>query len=526
MSIKSPHRFLAQVATMHPFHFSPARFNRFTLGVAGMAAAGVLATCAVAAAPKPEKVAAGAQSALLKGKVEKAIALAEQAVSLDPRNAAWRVVLGDSYLRAGRFVSASQAYDEALKLGNDKGRTALALALMQISQGQYAQASDTLSAYRDSIPASDYGLALALSGQTGQGVAVLADALRQGDNSPKIRQNLAYAFALDGKWPMARAMVEQDLAADKVDERLSQWALAGRPEDTQKRVAMLLGTPLRGDSGEPAQLALATIPDGKGVPDGKGGPDGKGAPAKAPVHATAEATSAAPAFAAAAATELPPLPSEPTAPAVDMSNRATETLAPAAAPAIIDGNADTPAVLQNIAVQSAPAAELPVVVHQAPAPVAPVRMPTVRRSVAQQMIAPATAPHVVRHAQVARAPVSRAPIYAATGNVAVQLGAFATQDGAQRALRHYAARHTALNGHKLDMVRVRVANKTYWRVLATGFAGRSANAACHAVNAGGGACLVRADMARFQHAQPAGFAHNAAKPAPHNVVAPGFARRK
>ena len=514
MSIKSPHRFLAQVATMHP-----NRFNRFTLGVAGMAAAGVLATCAVAASPKPEKVAASAQSALSKGKVDKAIELAEQAVSLDPRNGAWRVILGDSYLRAGRFVSAEQAYDEALKLGNDKGRTALALALMQIAQGQYAQASDTLSAYRDSIPASDYGLALALSGQTGQGVAVLADALRQGDNSPKIRQNLAYAFALDGKWPMARAMVEQDLPADKVDERLSQWALAGRPEDTQKRVAMLLGTPLRGDSGEPAHLALAATPDDKG------------APAKAPVHAAAESTAAAPAFARAAATELPPLPSEPTAPAVDVSPRATESAAPIAAPAIIDGNADVPVVLQNIAVQAAPAADLPVVVHQAPTPAAPVRLPTVRRPVAQQMVAPATAPHAVHRTQIARAPVARAPVsrtpvYASNGNVSVQLGAFATQDGAQRALRHYAARHHALNGHKLDMVRVQVANKTYWRVLATGFAGRSATAACHAVNAGGGACLVRADMARFQHVQPAGFAHNSAKVAPHNAVAPGFARRK
>ena len=523
MSIKSPHRFLAQVATMHPL-----RFNRFTLGVAGMAAAGVIATCAVAAAPKPEKVAASAQSALSKGKVDKAIVLAEQAVALDPRNAAWRVVLGDSYLRAGRFVSAQQAYDEALKLGNDKGRTALALALMQISQAQYAQASDTLSAYRDSIPASDYGLALALSGQTGQGVAVLADALRQGDNSPKIRQNLAYAFALDGKWPMARAMVEQDLPADKVDQRLSEWALAGRPEDTQKRVAMLLGTPLRGDTGEPAQLALATTPDAPSVP--------------AKAQAAAETHAAAPMLARAAATELPPLASEPTAPVVDVSGRSRDADAPAAAPAIIDGNADAPAVLQNIKVQTTASAQqdspAPARVMHAPAVPAPVRLPTVRRPVAQQTIVPAP---VVRHVQIARADSTRvqpvrtrpqpiAPVYAATGNVAVQLGAFATPDGAQRALRHYAARHAALGGHKLSMVKVQVANKTYWRVLATGFANghgvRSASAACHSVTSGGGACFVRVDPSRFQPSQPVGLARNAVKPAPHNAVAPGFARRK
>ena len=501
MPIKSPHRFLAQAATAHPI-----RFNRFTVSVAGMAAAGVLATCAVAAAPKPDKVAASAQSALSKGKVEKAIVLAEQAVSLDPHNAAWRVVLGDSYLRAGRFVSASQAYDEALKLGNDKGRTALALALMQISQGQYAQASDTLSAYRDAIPASDYGLALALSGQTGQGVAVLADALRQGDNSPKIRQNLAYAFALDGKWPMARAMVEQDLTADKVDERLAQWALAGRPEDTQKRVAMLLGTPLRSDSGEPAQLALAASPDGK----------------TAPMHAAVQST-AAPKFASAAAAELPALPAERSAPAVDVSGRVTPSEAPAAAPALIDGNADVPAVLQNARTEAAPVAE-PAPAGQTPAaPAQPVRLPTVRQPVARQTFAPLPTVH---HTQVARAKPQPVAVYAANGNVAVQLGAFATQDGAQRALRHYSTRHRALSGHQLTMVKVQVANKTYWRVLANGFGGRSANAACHAVAAGGGACLVRADLSHIQHAQPVGYARNAAKPAPHSAVAPGFARRK
>jgi Flp pilus assembly protein TadD len=510
MSIKSPQHFVDQVATMHTNHKTrPIRFNRLTVSLAGMAAAGVVATCAVAAAPQPEKVAASAQTALSKGKIDKAIALAEQAVALEPRKADWRVVLGDSYLRAGRFVAAEQAYEEALQLGNDKGRTALALALMQISQGQYVQASDTLSAYRDSIPASDYGLALALSGQTGQGVAVLADALRQGDNSPKIRQNLAYAFALDGKWPMARAMVEQDLPADKVDERLSQWALAGRPEDTQKRVAMLLGAPLRGDSGEPARLALAATPGAPGVP--------------AKAQADARSPAAAPRLARAAATELPALPSEPAAPVVDVLGRSAEAGAPAAAPSISDSNADAPPVLQTMKVQSG--------AEPASAPTAqPVRMPTVRQPVAQQMVAPGPVPRPV---QVARAQASRpktpsvaAPVYVANGNIAVQLGAFATPEGAKRALRHYAARHYALGGHQLSTLKVQVANKTYWRVLATGYAGHSASAACHAVTSNGGACLVRADLSRFQPSQTVGFARNSAKPAPHNAVAPGLARRK
>ncbi|MFX8692449.1 hypothetical protein ABTM44_18145, partial [Acinetobacter baumannii] len=80
---------------------------------------------------------------------------------------------------------------------------------------------------------------------------------------------------------MARAMVEQDLPADKVDARLNEWALTNRPEDTRKRVALLLGTPIRGDSGMPASLALAAHADGQNA---------AAEPAKAPALARAAVT--------------------------------------------------------------------------------------------------------------------------------------------------------------------------------------------------------------------------------------------
>lgn len=495
MPIRSPYRSLADAA-----FGLPTRVSQAWLGVAGAAAAGVVATCAFAAVPQAEKSATEAQAALAKGKTERAIAFAEAAVAADPRNAAYRVTLGDAYLRLGRFESAKQAYEEALQLGNDKGRTALALALMQIAQGQYAQASDTLSAYRDSIPAGDYGLALALAGQTSQGVAVLADTLRSGENTPKLRQNLAYAFALDGKWPMARAMVEQDLPADKVDARLNEWALTARPEDARKRVAMLLGTPLRGDSGEPAALALAAHGDNRNA---------AAEPAKAP------------ALAKAAATELPPLAAPGNAPVVEVSDRAAPAVVKSAAAAPIDPNADAPAVLQNIKVQAAAPAPAPAPVHIAvPAHVAPAARPVVAKSVAIKSVALKSMPKPVVAKPVAQ------PARLASGGVPVQLGAFATAEGAKRAIGHYAARHSALGGHKLDMVRVTVNNKVYWRVLASGFAGRGAASACHAVTARGGACLVRADLAKTMGQQPVGYARNSAKPVPHTAVAPGFARRK
>src|SRR5690606_19058520 len=83
-----------------------------------------------------------------------------------------------------------------------------------------------------------------------------ADALRGGENTMKVRQNLAYAYALDGRWPEARLMASQDVPADQLDARISEWAHQGKPEDYRVRVAGMLGTPVLADGGQPAHLAL------------------------------------------------------------------------------------------------------------------------------------------------------------------------------------------------------------------------------------------------------------------------------
>ena len=266
-------------------HSMEARLVR--AGVTTALAAGLLTGCTVANGGHPSKYADRAQSALQKGDADKAVNLAEQAVQADPRNAAYRTTLGDAYLRAGRFASARQAYDEAMQLGDDKGRTALSLALADIAQGNGRHAMDTLAAYRDSIPASDYGLAVALAGQPKQGVAVLANLLRSGENTTKVRQNLAYAYALDGQWAQARIMAAQDVPANEIDGRITEWALNGKPEDVNKRVAMLLKVPVVADSGEPQALALANFPSTQQLADEAAG------------------RQAAPALAAAAQKELP-----------------------------------------------------------------------------------------------------------------------------------------------------------------------------------------------------------------------------
>ena len=204
--------------------------------------------------------AAQAEQALAHGQTDKAVLLAEGAVSKEPRDVTARATLGRVYLKAGRFESASTALNDAMSLGDNSARTALSLALARIGAGHGHEAVALLDDWKDTIPSADRGLALALAGETSRGVAVLSDALRAGDNTPKMRQNLAYAYALDGRWNEAKTMMGQDVGADQIDQRISDWALAAKPENYRGRVATLLKAPTQADHGMPQALALSNTP--------------------------------------------------------------------------------------------------------------------------------------------------------------------------------------------------------------------------------------------------------------------------
>jgi Flp pilus assembly protein TadD len=420
---------------------------RFALATA--LAAGLLAGC-TAGGPHPERMVASAESALKGGNTNKAITFAEQAVLVDPRNPAYRMLLGNAYLRSGRFEAASQAYSEALDLGEDGGKSALSLALAKIAQGKNAEAIDTLNAYRDALPASDYGLALALAGQPGQAATLLADALRAGENTAKMRQNLAYAYALDGGWREARVMASQDVPAGELDARLQQWAAMGKPEDGRKRVASLLGVPLRADEGQPAALALANFPETQ--------------PASAEAGAKAEGAD----LAKAAIDELPaaPLPTETQPVVADASSMPVP-----AQIAAIEVPASAPAPQPYLMV--AAKAEAP-----APSAAVPAPLKTARTKAEPVKMAAAVIPAAVSGEQ--------------STHVA-QLGSFSSEAGAKRAWQHFATRNPALNSYRSQITQVTVRGHQFWRVQAAGFAGFSpAKSVCQTVKAQGGVCLVMA----------------------------------
>jgi Flp pilus assembly protein TadD len=203
------------------------------------------------------KEAAAATKALKKGEGQKAVTHAEAAVTFDPRNGEYRKLLGEAYLFAGRFVSATQALNEALSLDPANGRTALNLALAQIATGEWDVARQTLATHSATIPASDRGLAMALAGDPAGAVNLLMEIARQPGADAKTRQNLALSLALAGQWQQARAVAALDLSPDQVDGRIMHWASFARPQNAYDQVAALLGVTPIADNGQPERLALA-----------------------------------------------------------------------------------------------------------------------------------------------------------------------------------------------------------------------------------------------------------------------------
>jgi tetratricopeptide (TPR) repeat protein len=374
------------------------------------------------------------------GSADATVATAEQVVAQSPQDAASRAALGGAYLAAGRFDSAATSFHDAMQLGDDSPRTALSLALAEIGGGHGQEAAQVLEQHRDSIPASDLGLALALAGKADEGVTILGDALRGGEDTPKLRQNLAYAYALDGRWNEARIMAAQDVPADQLDARITQWAMQGKPEDYQLRIASLIGAPVRADSGQPQYLALGGAPSAASTPK-----------------------------LASAAAELPAAPSAPADPQPLAS--ADPAPADAAPPFKAAATADLSAA------GSARQFETAFAGHSS-------GLTFVSKPVVEALLQ--------RPQPLSRPAATGASVIAEGANRThlVQLGSFSSESGAQRAWAIFQSRNPELRKHDLKIVPAIVHGRKYWRVAATGFDRTGAAGMCSTVKGRGGGCFA------------------------------------
>ena len=436
----------------------------------------------------PSRAANSAQNAqrqLERGRTERAVGYAEQAVALAPDNANHRALLGQTYMAAGRFESAEASFSAARELGATDSRTIIGHALSLVAVNRASEALSLLDANADTLPASDYGLALAVSGQAERGAMVLTDVVRSGESTARDRQNLALAYAFAGRWLEARLLAAQDLGAARVGERIEQWAAMTQAAQPNVRIAGLIGTSPVQDPGMPIRLALNST--------------------------TVQSYAAVAVDPAPLATYAPPPPSNSaelveTMLADARDDREVATAADHEAPGRV-AIASVPLVdsavggvefysnpviqpLRSMVAMVAPlrnpsrAAPVTTTRNGRPARVAGANLPAAAVAAAPAAALPAPAVAAVPRA-VASGPVR-------TSGWVVQLGAFATTAIARERWASLASRHAALSARDGVSTSATVNGRTFHRLNATGFNSRAeAASACASVTQGGGTCFVR-----------------------------------
>lgn len=390
----------------------------------------------------PGKLAAAAEKALADRNGTKAVEAAEAAVQLDPQNAAYRQILGRAYVMAGRFASAQTALGDAMTLGNTDASTVVSLALVQVAQGRADAARSLLVANAGTVPASDYGLAMAMAGDPAEGVRILSEAIHDPSATVRTRQNLAYAYALAGRWKDARTIVGLDMQALDANKRISDWAQIAEPSLAPMRVAALMGVTIdESDAGQPVALALAP------------------AVADAPVQM------------AEAAPEAAPLPAaQPDAP-VDMVQAV-----PASQPAV-----EAVPVVKALPKPVRVAARDFIVEDRNARPMVAVKA----RAKGQPV--PAAAP-VARMQQAAFIK----PVANGASNWVVQLGAYDSAAIAKEKWQGMAGRSSMLAAFPVLTSQATVNGKAYHRLAISGFGSRAdAMTACRTIRAQRGQCFVR-----------------------------------
>lgn len=428
-----------------------------TTALAGAALTG----CTTNAAPVAGKSFEKAQSALVKGNSDKAIKHAEAAVLAEPRNAGFRAMLGAAYLEAGRFQAAATSFGDAMTLGNTDARTVLSYALSETANGNNAVALATLKEYRDAIDPSDLGLAYALAGEPARGVHILGNALRDGQSTAKVRQNLAYAYALQGNWRAARLMAAEDVPANQINDRIAEWAANVGSDASQTRIAKLLNVKAQQDAGQPTRLALSNFSSQQDM--------------------VAESASSVPAQAAA-----PQLAANGELPAIGVNENA-----PKITPEPVPAAAAEAAAKKKPNVRFAAAFGSPVAKATPSFRTRFVSNPIVQDIPPTYRQAPAAAPRVAENTQQRRMVSSSAtPKVENNGTHLVQLGSFESKAVAEAASKKLQKRFSMLSGRDMVITEARVKGKTYWRVAAAGFAQNSAKSACRSLKAKGHGCFA------------------------------------
>jgi Flp pilus assembly protein TadD len=420
---------------------------------------------------------ARANAAAKAGDYAGALQLAEKAVEGSPTDLGFRMLLADLYLKNGRFQSAETTFEDVLALDPANVRAGLSVALARVALGRNGGAIAQLDEMNGAPPA-DLGLAYALAGELRRAIEILEPAARAPGADARVRQNLALAYAFAGDWQKARTTAAQDVSPDQLGSRMEHWASLAQPKSPHHQVAGLLGVTPAADPGQPVRLALAPAqPQATALAAAEPAPEA--APAPPPVQLAAAA-----------------------APVAVGGPAPVETVSAAPAPSEFTPAPEPVWVSAPEAHASAEAPPAPAAPVEAVEEAKPVYAAAVESLVAPQAAVfkpsgpalPAAKPFRTAPAPRAKAAPKKAVLASSTGTgrFAVQLGAFSSAAGVERAWAQAYKRYGFAERTPYSTT-VKLPKGTFHRLSVTGF-GSHAEAAriCQTVKAKGGACFVRA----------------------------------
>ena len=308
------------------------------------------------------------------GDFQTAAAFYQQAFDENPKSVEALIGLGRSYTGLGQYARAEQALVEAQKRRPNDPEVLLELARTQLAAGRPQVALDNLEVAQRKRPRdisiitargialdrlsrhaeaqetyrrglaidptnfvlmSNLGLSLGLSGQTGEGITILRELVRDGAATANTRGNLALVYGIAGRERDASATLATDLSSSQIQNNLAYYRTLremlrqGKPignldAPTAKAAAQPRGgavgsAPAAPKAAEP-RLSMATPAAAPSQPRGAAleslgvlepaAPLAARPPAAAPAAPIAE-TAAAAIAAVEAAKPLPPAPAAP-----------------------------------------------------------------------------------------------------------------------------------------------------------------------------------------------------------------------
>lgn len=190
-----------------------------------------------------------------------AVAVLQQVALRNPKNAAVLAAYGKALSEVGRFSEAAEVLQNAHTPARPDWRVLSAQGAVADQMDDHARAQGFYEAALKIQPddptiLSNLGLSYVLSRRLDQAESVLRTAAAQPQADARVRQNLALALGLRGKFAEAEAVTRRDLSPEEAAENAASLRALVAQHSGPKAV--------RPPAGRPARAAARAVPDPRG----------------------------------------------------------------------------------------------------------------------------------------------------------------------------------------------------------------------------------------------------------------------